>query len=66
MAGAETKNSLGRSENINVRATQKQKTLIDSAAEALGRGKSDFMLETALPRSRGSAAGPAVFCIAEA
>lgn len=38
---------MGRSENINVRAAQKQKTLIDSAAEALGRGRSNFMLGAA-------------------
>lgn len=47
MAGAETKNTLGRSENINLRSMQKQKALIDSAAEALGHGRSDFTLETA-------------------
>lgn len=32
---------------INLRATQKQKRLIDRAAEALGRTRSDFMLDTA-------------------
>ena len=35
-----------RGETINLRATRKQKTLIDRAAEALGRSRSDFMLET--------------------
>ena len=29
---------------INLRATRKQKTLIDRAADALGRTRSDFML----------------------
>lgn len=32
---------------INLRATQRQKRLIDRAAEALGRTRSDFMLDTA-------------------
>lgn len=36
----------GRSETINLRASQKQKELIDRAAEALGKSRSDFMLET--------------------
>lgn len=36
----------GRSETINLRASQKQKGLIDRAAEALGKSRSDFMLET--------------------
>lgn len=37
----------GRGETINLRASQKQKMLIDRAAELLGRSRSDFMLETA-------------------
>ena len=36
----------GRGETINLRATRKQKVLIDQAAEALGRSRSDFMLDT--------------------
>lgn len=36
-----------RSETINLRATQKQKAVIDRAAESLGRSRSEFMLETA-------------------
>lgn len=36
-----------RGETINLRASQKQKMLIDRAAELLGRSRSDFMLETA-------------------
>ncbi len=35
-----------RGETINLRATRKQKALIDQAAEALGRSRSDFMLDT--------------------
>ncbi|MGN6592473.1 MAG: DUF1778 domain-containing protein [Terriglobales bacterium] len=36
-----------RGEVINLRANQKQKQLIDKAAEALGRSRSDFMLDAA-------------------
>ena len=36
-----------RVETINLRASQRQKALIDRAADALGRNRSDFMLETA-------------------
>ncbi|MEQ1885044.1 MAG: DUF1778 domain-containing protein [Bryobacteraceae bacterium] len=35
-----------RAATINLRATRKQKALIDQAAEALGRTRSDFMLDT--------------------
>lgn len=34
-------------EVINLRASQKQKALIDRAAQALGRKRSEFMLESA-------------------
>jgi len=37
----------GRGKTINLRASHKQKALIDRAAEALGRSRSDFMLDTA-------------------
>jgi uncharacterized protein (DUF1778 family) len=36
-----------RAENINLRASRSQKALIDRAANALGRNRSDFMLEAA-------------------
>lgn len=36
-----------RGETINLRASRKQKALIDLAAEALGRSRSDFMLDIA-------------------
>ena len=42
-----TKTGNARDETINLRATQRQKALIDRAADALGRNRSDFMLETA-------------------
>lgn len=37
----------GQGQTINLRASQKQKALIDRAAEVLGRSRSDFMLDTA-------------------
>ena len=47
MAGSASKSSRRRGENINVRVSREQKSLIDRAAQALGRNRSDFMLETA-------------------
>jgi uncharacterized protein (DUF1778 family) len=47
MPGPTTKSSRRRAENINLRVSRVQKSLIDRAAEALGRNRSDFMLETA-------------------
>jgi uncharacterized protein (DUF1778 family) len=47
MRGAATKPGQTRGENINLRVSQGQKSLIDRAARALGRNRSDFMLETA-------------------
>jgi len=34
-----------RAENINLRVSRRQKALIDSAADSLGRNRSDFMLD---------------------
>jgi len=42
-----TKARNNRGETINLRASQRQKALIDRATDALGRNRSDFMLETA-------------------
>jgi len=36
-----------RAENINLRVSRAQKSLIDRAAEAQGRSRSDFMLDAA-------------------
>jgi uncharacterized protein (DUF1778 family) len=47
MSTVSTKARRERGETINLRASQKQKVLIDRAAEALGRSRSDFMLDTA-------------------
>jgi uncharacterized protein (DUF1778 family) len=44
---AEARIDKTRSQNINLRVTRGQKALIDRAAEALRRNRSDFMLETA-------------------
>ena len=47
MGGAAAKPGKTRAENINLRVSRGQKSLIDRAAHALGRNRSDFMLETA-------------------
>jgi uncharacterized protein (DUF1778 family) len=47
MPETRVKVSTGRAEVINLRASRKQKVLIDRAAEALGRSRSDFMLDAA-------------------
>jgi len=47
MPATGTKTRRTRDETINLRASQRQKALIDRAADALGRNRSDFMLETA-------------------
>lgn len=47
MPAATTKAKRERGEIINLRASRKQKVLIDRAAEALGRSRSAFMLDTA-------------------
>jgi uncharacterized protein (DUF1778 family) len=36
-----------RDQAINIRATKRERDLIDQAAEKLGKSRSDFMLETA-------------------
>ena len=45
MPNSRTANRAARDVNINLRASRKQRSLIDRAAEALGRNRSDFMLE---------------------
>ena len=47
MASTEATTGNTRGETVNLRASRRQKTLIDKAAAALGRNRSDFMLETA-------------------
>ena len=45
--GSSTASAKKRVENINLRVTRSQKTLIDRAAGVLGRTRSDFMLDAA-------------------
>ena len=47
MPSTGTRARKNRDETINLRASRRQKTLIDRAAVALGRNRSDFMLDTA-------------------
>jgi uncharacterized protein (DUF1778 family) len=47
MSGTKTKSTTARSETINLRVSGKQKAMIDCAAEALGRTRSEFMLDIA-------------------
>ena len=47
MPSPSTMDRATRDANINLRASQTQKALIDQAAEALGKSRSDFMLEAA-------------------
>jgi|SRR3974390_912355 len=47
MPAVRTREKGRRGETINLRASEMQKALIDRAAEALGRSRSDFMLDTA-------------------
>jgi uncharacterized protein (DUF1778 family) len=47
MPGAAIKDKTRRGETINLRVSQRQKIVIDRAAAALGRNRSDFMLDAA-------------------
>jgi len=47
MPAGKASSKSARRETINLRASRHQKVLIDRAAEALGRSRSDFMLDTA-------------------
>ena len=47
MPATRTKERQPRDVAINLRANQRQRALIDRAAEALGKNRSDFMLEAA-------------------
>lgn len=47
MTASKTRDPVARSVTINLRASQQQRTLIDRAAEALGKTRSDFMLNVA-------------------
>lgn len=45
MTNTQTSDKPGRDVTINLRASGKQRSLIDRAAESLGKNRSDFMLE---------------------
>jgi uncharacterized protein (DUF1778 family) len=45
MADPRTVDRTARDVSINLRASRKQRSLIDRAAQALGKNRSDFMLE---------------------
>jgi uncharacterized protein (DUF1778 family) len=47
MPATRTKQRQPRDVSINLRANQRQRALIDRAAETLGKTRSDFMLEVA-------------------
>lgn len=47
MANIDTEDRAARDVSINLRASRQQRSLIDRAAEALGKSRSDFMLEAA-------------------
>ena len=53
MTAATSKPDDSRSEAINLRVSPAQKALIDRAAQALGRNRSDFMLEAACREAEG-------------
>ena len=55
-----------RAENINLRVTRNQKTLIDRAATALGRNRSDFMLDAACQEAESVLLDRRYFVLSEA
>lgn len=54
-----------RDEVISLRASRKQKAFIDRAAEALGKSRSDFMLETACREAETVLLDPRYFALSE-
>lgn len=59
------KTKTAREETINLRASRNQKALIDRAANALGRNRSDFMLETACREAEAVLLNRRYFVLAE-
>ncbi len=66
MRGVATKPGKNRGENINLRVSRGQKSLIDRAAQALGRNRSDFMLETACREAESVLLDRRYFALSEA
>ena len=54
-----------RAENINLRVTRNQKALIDRAATALGRNRSDFMLDAACQEAESVLLGQRYFVLTD-
>ena len=65
MPGPGTK-AAARGETINLRASRKQKALIDHAAQTLGRSRSDFMLDTACREAEAVLLDRRYFALSEA
>lgn len=55
-----------RSATINIRVRERQRDLIDQAAEVLGKSRSDFMLETACREAQDVLLDQRVFRLDEA
>ena len=54
-----------RDVTINIRAQQRQRELIDQAAEAIGKSRSDFMLEAACQKAEDILLDRRVFVLPE-
>lgn len=64
--GLETPTASKRDVMINIRARQRQRDLIDEAAAALGKNRSDFMLEIACREAEAVLLDRRVFALNEA
>jgi uncharacterized protein (DUF1778 family) len=58
-------NAIPRNKTINIRARQQQQDLIDRAAKALGKTRSDFMLDTACREAENVLLGQRLFQLDE-
>jgi uncharacterized protein (DUF1778 family) len=65
MAATASESNRLRADNINLRVSRNQKALIDRAAGALGRNRSDFMLEAACREAESVLLGRRYFNLAE-
>jgi len=65
MGATVTESNKLRADNINLRVSRNQKALIDRAADALGRNRSDFMLEAACREAESVLLGRRYFNLAE-
>ena len=65
MSAIVTESNRLRADNINLRVSRNQKALIDRAADALGRSRSDFMLEAACREAESVLLGRRSFNLAD-